>query len=300
MLKYFATLTGVTLVVLLAGMAHAKERLYHGKTFSEWVDQVDETMPIMDGHEPEYFRAIRSFGTNEIPTLIQWIKSDSQALEEKRQAEHEKALKEGKRFTVDGPETYGPAQRADAAFGVLGSIARPAIPALTEIGVNSHDRIQCQAAVRSLAWIAPDSLPAFITILTNGTTEAKGEDLEYLPVFGSNVVAALPAVVGCLVGDNGNIGDVAADILSRLDVPDATLKPMLTNALVTASAPVRLRIYRVVFWRGTMNPRPSPRGETVTILNSALNDSSPAVRDFATNALQDLNSDRQFRPSRPR
>jgi HEAT repeat protein len=207
-----------------------------------------------------------------------------------------KAITQGRHFSIDGPESYGPAKRAEAAFGVLGSIARPAIPALTEIAVHSHDKIQCQAAVRSLAWIETDALPAFITILTKGTTESKGEALEYLAEFGTNVVDALPAIINCLVGEDGNIGDVAADILSRLDVPDAELKPILTNALVKASAPVRLRIYRVIFWRS----QPSMREQDVRILQSALNDSNPAVRDFATNALQDLNSNERFNSPRPR
>ena len=75
-------------------VAAGQGQIYKGHTFSEWVDQIDAEIPIEVGHEPEYVNAIHYFGTNEIPTLIQWIKSDSTALQtkKKRRSRKEKSL----------------------------------------------------------------------------------------------------------------------------------------------------------------------------------------------------------------
>ena len=291
-IKPHASAFAATLICLSTASAFAEERLYQGKTFSEWVNQIDMEIPIAMGHEPEYWRAIQFFGTNEIPKLIQWIKSDSTALEDKREADREKPLAQGKHVPIFGPATYGSVERAIAVFGILGSSARSAIPALTQIAVHSHDRIQYESAIHSLSLIEPDSLHAFETILTKSRPEARAEAVGWLPIFHTNVVAILPAIVNCLTGKDGNVGDIAADELSRLEVPDAIVCPMLTNALPVASAPTRLRIYRCLFWRcegmSRTESNESSRKETIRLLQAALNDKSYDVRDFATNALHDF------------
>jgi hypothetical protein len=249
-------------------------------------------MPTVVGYEPEYWRAIEFFGTNEIPRLIQWIKSDSTALEDKREADRGKANAQGKNVIIFGPATYGSAERSKAVFGILGSSARSAIPALTQIALRSHDSVQYETAIYSLCLIGPDSLRAVETILNKGSPDARAYALGYLAMVHTNVVAILPAIVNCLTGKDGHVGDRAADELSRMEVPDAVVRPMLTNALPTASAETRLRIYRCLFWRceGISITGSNKRSckDTIRLLQTALNDKNYDVRDFATNALHDL------------
>ncbi len=284
--KPHTSVFAATLLCLLTASAFAEERLYQGKTFPQWVDQIDLEIGVVVGQEPEYWRAIQFIGTNEITRLVQWIESDNRALEDKREADRGKAFAQGKPVPIFGPATYGSAKRAEAVFWILGSNARSAIPALTQIAVHSHDRVQYESAIHSLSLIAPDSLHAFETILTKGRPEARAEALGWLPVFHTNVVAILPAIISCLTGKDGNVGDSAADVLSRLEVPNATVCPMLTNALPTASAETRLRIYRCLFWKTRSSENESKI--TIRLLRAALNDKSYEVRDFATNALHDL------------
>jgi len=260
-----------------------QERLYKGKTFSEWVSQIDAEIPIQVGHEPEYVQAIHYFGTNEIPTLIGWIKSDSTALEAKKLAEMEQAIEKETNLPAMGPATYRSSFRAELVFGILGAEARPAIPALTQIAMNSNDSVQFEASIRSLANIGADSLPSYITILTNAPPDARYEAISYLPVFHTDAVVALSAVIKCLEGNNDKIGDEAVNYLSRSDLPHSILIPALTNELATASVATRLRILRCFYF---MEPplTPSPR-EAVPALLAAMQDTNTYISNLASNAL---------------
>ena len=284
---FFLALAGAIPCVAFAA---GGEPRYHGKTLSVWVDQIDPETPMSPDQEPGYVHAIRHIGTNAIPTLIQWIKSDNAPLEDKLEAARMKALEEGKHPMMYGPGTFGSAQRAQYAFGILGSLARPAVPALQEIAMNSHDQVQYRAAIQSLIGIGEAAYPGIEAILEKGRPDVKPfavEALEYVDDWNTNALTLIPPTVKCLLGKNGNAGDMAADVLSR-SAPASSFRPMLIAALPTASPDARLRVYRCLFW--TAGERGVTREETKRLLQAAVNDPDSSVRDFATNALADLAS----------
>jgi len=281
-------LLALAAAVPCVAFAGGGEPRYHGKTLSAWVDEIDPETPMSPEEDPTYSRAIRHIGTNAIPTLIQWIKSDSTALEDKLSADRMKALSEGKHPMMYGPETYGSAQRAQYAFGILGSLARTAVPALQEIALDSRDQVQYRAAIQSLIRIGEPADPGIKTILENGPPDVKPfaiEALEYITDWNTNALALVPPAVNCLLEKNGEAGDIAADVLSR-SAPASSFRPTLIAALPTASADARLRVYRCLFW--TADKGNGMKEETKHLLQAALNDPDSSVRDFATNALGDL------------
>jgi hypothetical protein len=90
-----------------------------------------------------------------------------------------------------------------------------------------------------------------------------------------------------LVGKNDEVGDKAADELSRLDMPPAVLIPALTNTFPSASIVARLRIVRCLYWIGTMGNRYDAVKNygALPVFHSALNDSNPDTRYIAKRAL---------------
>ena len=182
-----------------------------------------------------------------------------------------------------GPASYSSSFRATLVFGILGGEAQPAIPGLTQIAMTSKDQLQFDAAIQSLAYIGTDSLPSFNNILTKGPPDAQFSALGWLAVFDTNVVAVLPAAIKCLVGTNDEVGNEAADVLGRLDMPQSVLFPSLTNALTSSPIFGRVRIIRCFFGMD------SKAQYAVPILHSiALTDPSIDVRDEASNALSHI------------
>jgi hypothetical protein len=268
-MKKWTGLVAAVCFTALVATAGNKEPQYQSRSLSDWAKQIDphgvfiiatNGVPVP---EPPEWTAIQSIGTNAIPTLLEWIRKK------------DPPDPEGKRTCFD--TTQG--DWAETCFGILGEVARPAIPALTRLALTLPDRERYERCVRSLAGIGPDALPSFQTILTKGREGVRWEALSYLPAFHSNAVVALPTAIKCLVGKNEYLGLKAAAELSRLDVPHGILVPALTNALATSPTQARLRVVRCLLWIG------SPARDAVPALLAAMTDPSREMRDAASNAI---------------
>ncbi len=252
----------LTCFAAFVSAAGGEEPSYHGHSFSEWAGQLDPHLAYEVHHPPPAVVAIRHVGTNALPILLKWISEKD----------------------PNGTSCLLPSNgtRAVMALSILGDAACPAVPELTKLAMTLPDRERYHRCIQALAYIGPKSLPSFITILTKGRPGACFSAIEWLPVFHSNAVVALPAVIKCLAGKNDEVGWKAADELSRLDVPSAILVPALTNALPSASAPARARILRCLFW---LDPPARAAGPAI---RAALIDPRRQVREEATIALQKI------------
>ena len=251
------SLTAAILLTAIGSMAGNSEPNYQGHTLTEWVDQIDPEIPYVAGSEPPAYNAIRQIGTNAIPTVLKWLATGS----------------------VD---------RARKASFILSEQLSPAVPELTRLALRLKEYKRFDDCVEALGCIGPKAVPGFKILLTKGRPEVQFAAIEYLPMLHTNACELMPCVVKCIVGKDEEVGNKAADILGRLDVPDSAVTPMLTNALAKADAPGRLRIYRAVFWRSRFLYPPNQCANAISLLKSALADSNRDVRSFATNALQDL------------
>ena len=256
------------LLLLLAGTSNAadKEPSYQGRTLTDWTRDIDPHALVMVGHEPPEWTAIRSMGTNAIPTLLRWIA--------------EKDPPEPQKPNLAPCYTLVRSERAEMAFHILGETARPAIPELTRLALTTRDPDRADTCINLLASIGPVSLPSFIEILTSGKYRAQFSALEGLPTLHTDHTPAMPAMIKCLTGKNESLGFRAAQTLSESSISEAALVPALTNALKTASPAGRARIYRCLCWLKV------PARAAVPAIRVALSDPNGDVRTNAVYAAQ--------------
>jgi hypothetical protein len=254
--------------VLVAATISAadKEPAYNGRTLTEWTRDVDPHYLVLVGHEPPEWIAIRTMGSNAIPTLLKWMA--------------QKDPPEPQKPNLAPCYTVVQSERAVLAFHILGEAAEPAIPELTRLAITTRDPERADRCVDALASIGPASLPSFIEILTNGTYRARFSALECFPALHVDDTPAMSAMIKCLTDKNENLGFRAAQTLSGASIPETTLVPALTNALTTASSGGRARIYRCLCWLGV-----SARA-AIPAIHAGLSDRNGEVRTNATYAAQ--------------
>ena len=261
------------------------EPSYQGRTFSEWASQINFTEPVLVGQEPPAYVAIRHIGTNAIPILLCWI-SDQQA---------PKAMPN----QVYKPSLWFSPDRVEAAamlFGVLGAEARPAIPELTRDAMKFPDCKRYDECVRALSYIGTNSLPAFNTLLTQGSPDVQVSAFGWLPVFHADANVLLPAMIKCLVGKNDNVGDRAAQAVADLDIPPAVLVPAITNALPSATIVGRLRVINCLKWMALhhyWDPTPKEIEPTLRVI---MCDSNKSVSNSARDTIQVIKAEKDHRP----
>jgi hypothetical protein len=255
---------------------------YQGHTFSEWASQIDFTAPVM-GEGPPAYAAIHHIGTNAIPILLSWISN-------------QKAPKAMPDQVYKPPLWFSPTRVEAAAmlFCLLDSEARPAIPELTRYAMTFPDYERYDQCVRALAGIGQDSLPAFNTLLTKGRPEVQFSALEWLPGFGTNAIAVMPAVINCLVGKNDEVADKSVDFFFQDSaVRGSVVTSALTNAMTHASAKGRMRICRCFFFMSYNKPPAEQPWAAVPVLRAALKDPNPEVSNTASNALVSIETSKQ-------
>lgn len=267
--------SAIALISLITVTAvSAAEPEFKGRPLSQWLIKLEPTDSYTASDERA--QAIRSIGTNAIPTLLKWIsyeRKSANRAEDKEQPIH------GNRDSPLNAENR--AERAVIAFLLLGPEAKPAISELTRLAMKSSDPDQAERCVTSLAYIGPDALPSFLTIVTNGSPRTRFSAIGSLPTFRKDAVAAVPALIMSLGDKNEDVGSVAADVLTRLpDVPTSVVVTALTNALQSPSNLRRMRGARSLMFlhQGARDAVPA--------LRVALKDSDPKVRSAITNALQ--------------
>lgn len=120
---------------------------YQGKTLYQWMG-----LDHLDDHSPADVEAIhlaiRSIGTNAIPTLLRWTKSTR--------------VRFGRSATGDD-FYYSYSDLAEGVFGILGPEATPAIPKLTQI-INDRWTSEkvARAAARGIAAMGSNTVPVLI------------------------------------------------------------------------------------------------------------------------------------------
>ncbi len=153
--RVFWAVLGVMILVLVVRVAwpsRSDEPMYKGKTVHEWLRELEGEHlhgdPHADPNTPEF--AFREMGTNAIPTLITIIKTH-------RPAQRRLIEFAGQLHLPAVPwteEMYR--DSAVQAFGFMGHIADPAIPALQEIAQNNPRPEIRAAAAQAIMGIQQD------------------------------------------------------------------------------------------------------------------------------------------------
>src|SRR5690349_12212464 len=183
-----------------------KEPEYKGKKLSYWIDKSGRFMP--DDGDAEAVAAVRQIGTNGIPCLLEWIRSDSQLWDKLTRTVYRLPnfprrtafLQEfGKRSSA-GLQI---ASRGRAGFHILGRQAAVAVPALGEILRDSSSPASARWAARSLASLGKDALPPLIQVVSNGKQAPSNRyeaayAISLMTYLDEEAIPSFPALAQCL------------------------------------------------------------------------------------------------------
>lgn len=261
-----AAVLAASCLIAFAAAADQNEPTYQGRSLTDWTREFDPHEIVPVGREPPAWIAIRHVGTNAIPTLLQWIA--------------EKDPPEPPKPHLSPCYTMTRSERAKMAFFILGETAKPAIPKLTELTLTHSDPKRSDMCINALADIGSASLPSFKIILSQATSGRRCSAMDFLPAVHTNCISLLPALVECLVGEDNDVGWKAASTIGGFGIPESSLVPALTNALPTASAAARARVFRCLFWLNF------PAREAMPAIRAGLCDTNSEVRTNAIYAAQ--------------
>ena len=153
MLKWMSVL----LLCALAATAAEQEPSYNGRLLSEWLGDM-RLGQLYDGPSPTQ-RAVQAMGTNAIPTLLKWMSYEPSPSE--LSSHIEEMVPHWRPITNLNLYPAQRAQRAGAAFGYLGSMARSTIPELTRLARTASN--PSTAGAVEVATTAPMSCNAAAT-----------------------------------------------------------------------------------------------------------------------------------------
>ena len=237
-------------LVLLAGVIawqvlRLREPVYQGKTLLYWLMQHAKTSepPNQDRAAREAAEvAIRHFGTNGLPTLLAWAGRKDAPFKKKMLT----LLSEEMRAKLQPLSASDFHAAASYGFGVLRSIAKPAVPGLIKLLNDTDPNIRSGAAF-CLCRIGPEAeeaVPALVRSLDD--PETQNNAFAALRSISTNPDVVMPVLMGYLsstnMGQQGwalsrlpQFGADAKTAIPRvqefLDDPQLYLRQAATNAL---------------------------------------------------------------------
>jgi hypothetical protein len=237
------------LVVAIAGVIarevlRERQPVYQGKKLFYWLMQHAKTSEPPNqnsvAHEAAEI-AILHIGTNGLPALLAWASTRDSPLKKKMRTLMSNVVRGEYGFKAND---YHAA--ASYGFGVLKSVAEPAVPGLIKL-LNDTDPDIRSGAAWSLGQIGPaagDAVPALLRSLDD--PEAQSNAFAALRSIGAKPDAVVPVLMGYLSSTNmgqqgwalSRLSEFRADariaipkVLEFLDVPQTYLRQAATNAL---------------------------------------------------------------------
>ena len=254
---------GVTLAVCLVAVAgvigwqifRLRQPVYQGKTLLSWLLLHAGTSPLSDEDRAAHHTAeiaVRHIGTNGLPTLLAWAGMRDSRFKKKVMNLMGEEVRS--KLAVFSANDYRSA--ASYAFGMLQSMAKPAVPELirllqdTEPDVRSGaawclcrigpaaeeavpalmkslDDPEAQnnafAALRSIGAKPDVVVPVLISYLSYTNLGQQGWALAHLPELGRDAKAAVPKVVELLSSPEEYLRRGATNFLPKID-PEAAVK----------------------------------------------------------------------------
>jgi HEAT repeat protein len=231
---------------------HHREAYYKGKPLKVWLRSLDDQNPGLANDAAE--DAVRHIGKRGLPIIIP-------LLEMKNPLHHSAVL----------------------ACQVLGSDAKPAIPALVELLKSGYANGYVGVALEK---IGLDAFPAFVELVTNKNDEVRREALSSLGDLAAYSKsddalksAAMSVLLDSLKDTSPFVRGITAMWLGLARRDDATVVPALIQTLGDTDFQVRWNVCLALSRYGTGAAAAAPA------LQARLNDSKPSVRGTAAIAL---------------
>ncbi len=282
-------LSGCALAAILLTFLWPRDRgpKYQGKSLSAWLD-----VYFADSHDKSAAQqaaaadAVRHIGTNALPWLIKWLRSEPPAWRTKLEAAWRK-LPDGignsgpilQRLAGKEP-IYG--DRAVQTFALFGESASPMIPELSRLLRDPKPAVSTRAA-EALGCIGDQAMPALIAALTDQRVSDRSVvavQISFKQESGTNGVAAIAALTQCLKSKDPQLAFWAGHVLGRSWADRALTIPVLIDGLSDPRPDVRAVCAESLGWPGEQSRQAVPS------LTKALSDPDPGVRNAASEALR--------------
>ncbi len=271
--------------VLLCFRTDTPEPRYEGRTLSQWL-HAHQLPAGPGGPDPtiDAQQAIQQIGTNALPTLLRWISYDPS-----------KFRTTVLRVSAKLPDAMVPRfllrpreRVSDAcfAFAILGPRASPAIPSLVNLAITSRSQDRGADCAHALNSIGPLALPALISVATstNAPSHARFYAIAHIPTCCTNATIVIPTLLRLLSDSDEFVAAAAASVLGSSFAPQShpTVVPALALNLRSTNETLRaLSAYALGNYRQLAT-------SVVPLLKPMLLDASQFVRQYATNALQQI------------
>lgn len=201
---YFLTM-GIFSVAILAFVLANREPPRATRSLDAWLRDLSATEPF---RRTSAEVALRQMGVRVVPALLARLESSD---------------------TNDQ-------MRAVLAFAVLGDMARPAIPQLSELLQREGSTL---LAARALAAIGPTGVPMLTNALAGPVGFIRSSSARALGRMSTNGRLAVPALIGALEDSDDDLRYFAARALGNLAVEPVQAVPALLTRLEDRSVEVR-------------------------------------------------------------
>ncbi|MBI1178171.1 hypothetical protein GC207_12120 [bacterium] len=256
------------------------EPKYEGRNLSEWIKIYGSSGPLTDRQQAAF--AIQAIGTNALPYLLEWINYEPSNLRLGIWSRFGGRL-QGIPFVHQ--ILYGNMERAYAtqnAFEVLGTLAAPAIPILSD-QARKTDRVYSRGgALVSLIYIGPDSIPALTNLATSATLAWVILNSGTLGRFGTNAVQFIPVLIEKLKNPVGDGARISAETLGQLKLDPERVVPALIDATASADPGLRLLAVKALGNYGAKATNALPT------LRALRGDPDPGITSFIIQAIEKI------------
>ncbi len=202
------------------------EPSYQGRTVSQWLNDIDQGRWGAWNEAP-----IHAIGTNAIPACLKWISYEGGVPLRNRIAKLVERVSPalGRRLTVNH---WGRSNRVVEVFRILGPQARAAIPELTRLAqtaiparADGSQPGRAGRCINCLGFIGPDALPSILSLVTNSPPLTRCFAIWKLADFGTNAVAAVPALRLALTDTDPYVTNAASKALLKIAPEVLTTAP---------------------------------------------------------------------------
>jgi len=219
---------GITIVTFLASISaiilwqllRLREPVYQGKRLSVWLQRYSS-----DADAAEVDEALRTTGTNAIPTLLENLRSKDSAL-------RLKLASLGVHYTL--AETRH--MRAERGFRALGEAASNAVPMLIEIYEQNPSTSAREAAGNALVETGPaakKAIPALIKSAANTNSDVRVFAVATLGRMGLESESVDPVLINALHDPDREVRQSAAFGLSTLSFMGGNARPAIPALIET-------------------------------------------------------------------
>lgn len=250
------------------------EPTYQNRTLHSWLKDL-EMWDANTNDKATARLAFQEMGTNAIPILVKIIESGGPPI----QTAIMKINRKQSLVKLPFGRPYNQTMAATWALYAIGTNAKPALPALTNLLLHTNQLIPSAIV---LAGIGSDAIPVLLAALTNQDWRVRHAVASGLGSARSDADVIVPALIARLQDNQRLVQCAAAFSLGELHTKAELVVPALTNTFPSADSLLRITILDSLQQFG------SQATQAIPTIVSALKDENGDVRESAAWAFKQI------------